>query len=202
VRSIKGIQTGLKEKLGIDEISQKIYLGYPTTVFENKEDIQYAIITEISNWLTVPYAAIEVCGSGKTGISFFEDRKFIPGESDLDIAVVNLHLFTHYSEIAYRVTNGYTDLTKFLLYNGERTDKLFLKGMYKGYCNPYFMPKCNERSELLNFFDSLSNKYTSLFKRINASIYATEFFFIEKQIPCIDKYIENPIKYDKISGTV
>ena len=43
--------------------------------------------------------------SAHTGYSYFKERDFVPGESDLDVAIISPSLFQDYSEQVYSMTH-------------------------------------------------------------------------------------------------
>lgn len=202
MKAIEGIKSGLANKESSKIIARKLYLSYPTEVFEGNADKEFFIKNSISSQFNVPFSSIEIVGSGKTGLSFFKNKKFEAGNSDLDIAIISLPLFNLFLETSHEITNGYTDLTKFALFRGQATDRQFRKGITNGYINPFFMPNCAYKSAWLKFYNNLSNNYSDLFKSINCGVYASEYFFESKQEECISQYLKTPIIYDEISGKV
>lgn len=201
MRSLEGIKSSQQKGDEALAISRKLFLSYKTEVFRDNEEDEFYIKNMISQEFTIPFSTIQVCGSGKTGLSFFKDKVFAPGQSDLDVAVISLALYNVFLEEAFLVTNGYSDLTKFPNYRGVRTDNQFLNNIKIGYLNPFIMPDCVIKEKWLNFFRRLSNNYYKQFKSINGGIYASETFFEHKQKECILKYLDNPEKYDKISSS-
>jgi hypothetical protein len=202
MRAIKGIKSGKSNGDSPLLVARKIYLSYFTEVFKENEDKEFYIKNSISKQFDIPFSSIAVSGSSKTGLSFFKDKLFVPGKSDLDIAIISLPLFNKFSETANSVTNGYTDLSPFPMYKGNQTNGQFKYNLVKGYINPFFMPNCTLKTQWLTFFNKLSNTHFDLFKNINGCIYASEYFFEFKQQECIDQYLSDPTKYDKISGTI
>lgn len=202
MKSIEGIKSGLEKKETNKTIARKLFLSYATEIFRDHEDKEFYIKNNISIQFEIPFSSIEVAGSSKTGLSFFKDKLFIPGKSDLDIAIISLPLFNKFVEISHMLSNGYTDLTVFPIFRGHNTAQQFSKGISNGFVNPFYMPNCELKSTWLEFFNSLSNDYFDLFKNINGGIYASEYFFEVKQEECIDQYYKNSKFYDKISGTV
>jgi hypothetical protein len=201
MKSIVGIKNSLKKSESSNIIARKIFLSYSTEVFKENEDKEFYIKDTISRQFEIPFSSIEVAGSSKTGLSFFKDKRFEPGKSDLDIAIISLPLFNKFSETAHQLTNGYSDLTVFPMFRGHSTAQQFRNGIAKnGFVNPFFMPECGLKSKWLEFFNSLSNHHFDLFKNINGGIYASEYFFEFKQEECINQYLKNPILYDKISS--
>jgi len=201
MNSIKGIKSGMINKDANNVIARKLFLSYTTEIFKNDQDREFYIKDKIASNFEVPFSSIEIVGSSKTGLSFFKDKKFEPGKSDLDVSIISLPLFNRFSEQVHRLSKGYSDLTVFPIYKGYSTAKQFKNGLINnGFINPYYMPNCELKSRWLDFFNQLSNKHFDLFKNINGGIYASEYFFESKQEDCIDQYIKNPQLYDKISS--
>ena len=87
-------------------------------------------------------------------------------------------MFFNYLELVFKVTKGYKDFTYFSTPDAHITyEKYIAKGMFR----PDLMPRCNEKREIRQFFNDLSNKYIDSFKNINMAIYASECFFESKQ---------------------
>jgi len=201
MKSIDGIKLGIKEAKPNRVIARKIFLSYSTEVFKDNEDKEFYIKDNIARKFEIPFSSIEVAGSSKTGLSFFKDKKFEPGKSDLDVAIISLPLFNKFSETVHELTKGYSDLTVFPMFKGYSTAQQFRYGISNnGFVNPFFMPNCKLKSKWLDFFNTLSNSHYDLFKNINGGIYASEYFFECKQEECINKYQNNPELYDKISS--
>ena len=187
-----GIKLGLHQGTPYKLIARKVFLSYPTYVFQNKEEIEFEIKNRISEKFWVPISSIQVSGSSKTGFSFFKERDFIPGESDLDIAIISLPLFIKYSEISHKLSNGYSDQSKFpRKKSGESQVSYFLANLNNGYFRPDLMPASKFKTEWFEFYNELSNRYYDIFKTINAGIYSTEYFFESKQVDCIYKFEES-----------
>ncbi|WP_411735613.1 hypothetical protein [Paenibacillus sp. M2] len=175
-----------------EEIVRKLYICYPTKAFEGREEIGFHIFNEISNFFKVPFSAVHVVGSAKTGTSYFKSTEFVEGKSDLDIAIISPELFMSYMELSYIVTKGYSDQSVFKIDPRSRrpVTEQFRDYLSKGIFRPDLMPQCNEKQEWWNFFNKLSNQHHGLFKNINAGIYATQYFFEFKQIEALKKYME------------
>jgi hypothetical protein len=183
MRSINGIKSGLRNKDSSLTIAKKIYLSYFTEVFKDHEDVEFYIKNKISTEFEIPFLSIAISGSSKTGISFFKDKLFEPGKSDLDIAIICLPLFNKFSEISNEATKGYTNLSVFPRYKGNLTNNQFKYNLTLGYINPFFMPNCSFKTKWIDFFNSLSNEHFDLFKNINACIYAGDSVELDHLIP-------------------
>lgn len=196
------IKRGIEAGEASNDLARKVFLSYQTTVFKNNEDIEFKIKDAIKNHLKVPFLSIQVAGSAKTGVSFFNKTKFTEGESDLDISIISLELYNRFLEIVHQTTSGFTNLTVFPSYRGQPTHKQFLNNLKKGFINPFFIPECEERSEWLDFFRHLSNDHYDLFKNINGAMYSSEYFFEHKQAECIEEFEGNMKSYDTLSSKI
>lgn len=186
-----GMNVGIKQRLSNNEIARKIFLSYPTDIFKDKLDIEFDIRNRISIKFDIPIISIQVSGSAKTGYSYHKDKNFELGVSDLDVSIINEKLFLQYMKIAYKTTNGYSDLSKFSSskgLSGGEVQKSFIKYIGKGLLRPDLLPSCIEKDEWFKFFNGLSQDYFKLFKNINAGIYCNEFFFEYKQADVVRKY--------------
>lgn len=187
---IESIEVGLKDKKPYNEIVRKVYLAYPTKVLVGDEERQFRILNEISCFFNIPMMSIQVAGSAKTGRSFHKQRDFQPGNSDLDIAIIDHSLYRKYMEEIFSVTKGYSDKTKFPIKDGKSTAGEYISYLTKGIFRADLMPSCEARKEWNKFFGQLSRKHGDLFKTINAGIYMAQAFFENKQRSAIKYYID------------
>ncbi len=188
---IESIESGIKEKMPYNEIVRKVYLVYPTKALIGNEDRQYMILNDISCYFSIPIMSVQIAGSAKTGKSFYQNRDFIPGVSDLDIAIIDSSLFAYYMELVFTLTKGYSDRPKFPIKEGRSTVDEYLSYLSKGIFRPDLMPTCRERAEWNNFFGKLSDKHSDLFKSVNAGIYMSQAFFENKQRTAIKDFIKH-----------
>lgn len=181
---IESIEKSLKENLPYQEIARKIYLTYPTSALIGREEHQYEIVNEVSQFFRIPINHVQVCGSSKTGMSFHKRTVFTPKKSDLDIAIIDNGLFLQYTEKVFTLTKGFNDRTKF------RTDTFekYINYLSRGIFRPDLMPTCLERVQWFEFFNNLSVRHSSYFKSINAGVYQTQLYFEYKQINNIREY--------------
>lgn len=186
---LEAIDEGLMANRPHNEIVRKVYLTYPTSVLVGKEERQFKIFNEISEYFNVPIMNIQVVGSSKTGYSFHKQASFNPLTSDLDIAIIDPILFQHYTEWVFKTTNGFSDRTGFPFYDGKSTFQQYTNCVAKGIFRPDLMPTGKKRLNWLKFFGQLSSKNKDLFKSINAGIYLSQTFFEFKQISNINEYI-------------
>ncbi len=171
-------------------ISRRLYLYDFSAVFADSPDVGFLILNDIKEHFNIPFSSIKIAGSAQIGHSFHKDKDFTPGESDLDVAIINEQLFKEYFELAHTFTRGYTDNTKFDMRSGNNTFEAFKESLCKGMFRPDLMPNCQKKTDHISFFNRLSNKHLTLFKSISCAIYFSEHFFEFKQqdiIPIIQK---------------
>lgn len=177
-------------------IARKLFLDYPnyTASYYDQHDIEFEIKNKISIFFNIPFHCIHICGSSKTGKSFFKHTNFDKKNSDFDIAIISSSLYTKYLEIIFKYTDGFKIKTKFprKKYNGKFIDgkEHFLQYINIGYFRPDLMPQCKEKDEWFRFFNQISEEYIQYFKNINAGIYLSQTFFEHKQFPSIYKSTE------------
>lgn len=179
------LKKGIDEGTPPAEVARKLYLCYPTSVFVDQEDLQFEILDDVSNHFGIPFMNVQVVGSAKSGFSYFKNYEFKPGDSDLDLAIIDNGLFTKYSEIAYLVTEKYTNLTFFSSFEYYKS---FVKYLAKGIMRPDMMPNCPEKTTWFEYFNKLSSNYFRLFKDINAGVYSNQFFFERKVESVVEDY--------------
>ncbi|WP_039914888.1 hypothetical protein [Cellvibrio mixtus] len=187
---IESIEVGLRDKKPYNEIVRKVYLAYPTKALIGDEERQYQILNDISCFFNVPIMSIQVAGSAKIGRSVHKQRDFEPGNSDLDIAIIDLGLYQKYMEKIFNVTKGYSDQTGFQIRDGRSTAEEYLSYLTRGIFRADLMPVCEERKSWNQFFGQLSLRHGDLFKSINAGIYMSQSFFESKQRSVIRNYID------------
>jgi len=185
----EGIEIGIEKDLRNEVIARKIYLSFPTKIFIGKEEIQFEITNAIANHFKIPITAVQVVGSGKTGYSYYKNKEFIDGSSDLDISIISENLFIDYCETVLIETKGFKDLSNFgRTRDGDSKFESYRKYINKGIFRPDLMPACSARNKWFNFFNKLYEKHFELFSSINAGIYLSQKFFEYKQSDNIDFY--------------
>lgn len=92
-------------------IAREMYLHANTFVFDHYDC--FSIINEVSEYFQIPFHDVHIAGSSKMGKSYYKKKDFSPGDSDLDIAIINNDLFTKYTEDINKLTNGFQNLTSF-----------------------------------------------------------------------------------------
>jgi hypothetical protein len=176
--------------INYSEIARKIYLSYPTKAFSEKEDIQYEILNDIARYFHVPLRSVQIAGSAKTGRSFHKQMDFTPGISDLDVAIIDMQLYTDLMEHVHNFTEGYYDRTRFPIRDGQSTHRNYIANLNKGIFRPALMPYSERRAEIISYFGLLSKAYTGLFKSISAVVYLSETFFQNKQRSAVQLHAE------------
>lgn len=163
--------------------TRKLYLSYPTAVFKDLEDVEFAICEEIRLFLGVPYSSIKIVGSAKTGFSIVHKKQFDPSGSDIDVAVIDTALFVKYLELGLALTDGSYDPVHFSRdrKSGGSNRDFYVKCLSKGVFRPDLMPIGPGRQEWRTFFNALSQKFRQYAKSISVGVYVSECAFIQKQ---------------------
>lgn len=179
----KEVQISLAEGDSEEIAARRLFLFRTSPILQSHASECFRIIDEVSTHFRIPFRAVSISGSAQMGYSYVKARDFEPGESDLDLAIVDSGLFLQYCEIVYTTTRAYTDLTKFPVKDGVSTVGRFRKYLCRGYFRPDLMPYGEEKQEWFGFFNRLSQDYLALFKNINGGVFLSQKFFEGKQVP-------------------
>jgi hypothetical protein len=169
-------------------IARRLFLYDFAEVFKQNEDRGFQILNEICEKFKLPFSTIRVVGSAQTGYSYYSKRDFIPGQSDLDVAIISSSLFQDYSQQIYWLTNRYADETKFRRIDGISVVQDFRNYLSSGWFRPDLMPEGALKTDWISFFNRLSNKHADLFGNINAGVFLSEGFFEMKNSAIVQKY--------------
>jgi hypothetical protein len=169
-------------------IARRVFLYEFSQVFRGDEDRGFSILNAVCERFRLPFTAVQVVGSAHTGHSYFSEKDFAAGESDLDIAIISCSLFQYYAQEVYWLTHRYSDLSKFPRNEGLSTAQPFRNYLSSGYFRPDLMPNCQLKTDWLGFFNKLSNKHVDLFRNINAGVYLSEGFFEMKNASLVEAY--------------
>lgn len=179
------IRAGLKSLDTDADVIRKIFFFDSSKILSKYEEEGFSILNSVAEYFQIPFGSLYIAGSTQTGYTYFKNREFQLGESDLDLALVDSRLFQKYCEISYQVTKQYQDLTKFNNNDQVASFRIYLS---KGFFRPDLMPNCDEKQNWFKFFNQLSIPFVHIFKNINCGIYLSEMFFESKQLPLLKKY--------------
>jgi hypothetical protein len=169
-------------------VARRLFLYDFVEAFATNQDRGFQILNTICEHFKLPFSAVKVVGSAQTGYSYYKERDFVSGQSDLDVAIISATLFQEYSHEIYSLTERYTDLTRFHRKKGISVAQYFRDNLASGLFRPDLMPECKLKADWFSFFNKLSNNYVDLFSNINAGIYLSEAFFECKHLTIIDAY--------------
>jgi len=168
------------------EIIRNFYMLRPTCSFENKYDYAEKILVEVAAFFDTPLNNILVCGSAKLGFSLAKNTLFAPGNSDLDLAIIDSNLFTKYFDAILRDTNNYNKSNLFI---SDEVKEKYLASLGKGIINPLYMPNIKHKRDLKEFFSSVSIKYRDYYASISVCFYLSEYAFQRKQQTALSTWI-------------
>lgn len=154
-------------------------------VHQDYRSALFEIYEEVSRALAVPARSVMLTGSAFTGRSFLKDQPFRPGESDLDLAVVDRDLFRELLLCASRATRYFRDQTPFKPASGFKTGtETFTNfrsyAFNRGIIRPDLMPECEAKNQIGDLCQSLTNKYIDIFHHVSIAIYGDEEYFVAK----------------------
>lgn len=178
---LNAIDASLAAKKSYNEIVRKVFLTYPTKAFVGDEERQFEIMDSVSSHFRVPITCIQVAGSAKLGHSIHKKKAFTPGDSDLDLAIIDAQLFSWYLEVGLKLSKGHADGTSFPVRSGISVQTEYMRYLARGIFRPDLMPMGVERAAWANFFGQLSSKHLAMFKSISGAIYLSQGCFESKQ---------------------
>lgn len=175
------------------QIARQLYFLAPSFAFTSNQQLQLSLYERICDYLKLPLSAIRLVGSGHTGFSLVKDTPFDKNKSDLDIAIVDASLYLDFFELAFNITDGWRDVSKFPGQPHQQREKKteFLRYLRKGVIRPDLMPASPKKAEWDNFFGRLGDDYSDFCDGITAGIYARESFMAAKQESAIRTYLAN-----------
>jgi len=163
--------------------ARRIYLDHPSYAVAGKRDVEFEIKQELAEYFNIPFGRVTFCGSAHLGFSPRKGTRFTPGESDLDVAIIDTDLFQRYWQITNDVTKAFNDLTGFSIYRNPQNTIDALKEMIvkRGVIFLDKMPKCQQSDRDASFLYSISAAYTNYFKKITVAVYMNEYAYCWKQ---------------------
>lgn len=187
----KIIEDGAQAHLPIRQIARQLYFLAPSYAFDGNYELQLQLYERICEFMKLPLSAIRLVGSGHTGFSLVKNTWFNKESSDLDIAIVDSNLYLELFELAFDLTDGWSDVSKFPGKGGQQrsNQQNFLKYLRKGIVRPDLMPTSPRKAEWENFFGRLADDYPQFCNGISAGVYARELFLAAKQESAIKKFL-------------
>lgn len=164
--------------------AQRIFLEEPSFAIAGKKDCEFDIKESVSTYFSVPFRSIAFCGSAHLGFSPHKGTEFKPGDSDLDVAIIDGNAFQSAWMSLVEATKAFTDLSKFPVRKKNDVDvptevrEMISK---RGLLHLDNMPTCKRFDKDRNFLDSLSKRYNVMFSSVKVSFYLSEYAFCWKQ---------------------
>jgi hypothetical protein len=173
------------------QIARQLYFLLPSYAFEDQQSFQLTLYEKICGQFKLPLSSIKLVGSGHTGFSLVKGTAFDKNISDLDIAIVDSGLYLDLFELAFEITQGWKDISKFpgTARHQQRNRDEFMRYLRKGIIRPDLMPTSPQKAMWNNFFGKLADDYSSFCNGISAGVYARESFMAAKQESAIESYL-------------
>jgi hypothetical protein len=174
-----------------EDRARRIFLEEPSFALEGKKDVEFQIKTSISRQYQIPYRSVLFCGSAHLGFSAIKDRDFVPGSSDLDVAIVHMDVFQERWRALVETTKAFTDLMSFHIHKRPNDKALLVRDLMvkRGLLHLHDMPSCPVFNGDRKFFDRLSVQNRTMFGNISVSFYMSEYAFCWKQASSISAMI-------------
>ncbi|MCR9240564.1 MAG: hypothetical protein NXH87_04215 [Rhodobiaceae bacterium] len=172
----------------VDVTAGKLFLSRMPNAFDGRLTELHTLRQKVAKKFRLNIRDVLFCGSGHLGYSLVKDKEFSPDRSDLDLAIVNSRLFYELLEVAAKVSNGYSNRSMFPRVYGEDGSKYFVESAArKGMIHPDYLPTCQTKVEWRDFFREVSNDFQNSFQSVSGVVYASEFFFVQKQTSAVAK---------------
>lgn len=173
------------ETNNVDDYLKRLYFIYPTLHVDH--DDLGKIIKEAQKRFDTSFHHIKVIGSKHQGFSFIDKNKngkikYVEETSDIDLAIIDTHLFNKLSTNTMIETENFTVRTKFKNNLFDNNGKLsmnffeyYRKNIMSGFIRPDSLGSYNDRK----LFDDFSNDMKSEYGiKISAAVYLNEVSFI------------------------
>ena len=177
------------------QIAAQAFLSTSVAGFAEWEAEGAQLVQSIAQCLSIPATDILVGGSAKLGYSLMHGNAFKPGESDLDLAIVNAELAQRFRAAVHRASDGLSRAQAFApgILPGQRT-AVQVRDLYasierEGMIRPDLMPECPEKQLFLSLFAGLSQDYGDRFAEITGLIYQSREIFLHKQAGRIGQFL-------------
>lgn len=160
----------------------RIYLEEPSFCLGRQRDIEFEIKRIVASGLGVSYRSIAIAGSAQLGFSPHKGTIFTRGESDLDLAIIDVQLFQDLMETCISETRAFSDLQKFTNRGGEEAaGKLKQYITHKGMIPIYLMPLCQKVVRIEQLLSRAAAAGKGAFSSVNLAVYMSESLFCWKQ---------------------
>lgn len=177
------------------DIAHFLYRDHEIDAVGADRGVLLDIRTHVATQLDVPIDNIYVTGSAKLGLSLRHGGPFVPGNSDLDLAIVDEKLASASLEAASQATGSFRRAAAFptLLSPGSRTayqtKQRFGDYTKLGIVHPDYMPDCSMRRKIRGLFEELTARYAESFCQISVLIYSSFGAFADAQRKRIADYV-------------
>ena len=152
---------------------------------------EFEIKSRIAEHFDTPYRSVVFCGSAHLGFSATKDSDFVPGGSDLDVAIINFELFQYAWTELIKATRGFSNLTKFPHGQKGLVQADLIRDMMskRGVIHLHQMPSWETFDHHKDFLLGFSEVYAHLFSTISVSFYINEYAFCWKQSSALQEIL-------------
>lgn len=161
--------------------SRRLYVEERAHALRENREIEYKIKQDTARFFCIDYTNVCFCGSAQLGFSVYQDRLFVPAESDLDIACVSGPLFQRAWMDVVASSRAFSDYTAFGNVSRATVDNFRDQIAKRGMIRISVMPKSKLSNHWRQHEDLMTRKNISKFSKISFAIYMSEYAFCWKQ---------------------
>ncbi len=160
---------------------RRLFIEERAYALKDNRNVEYEIKKEISEYFGISYSSVSFTGSAQLGFSVHKDKLFLQGESDLDVACIDIGLYQECWIDIVDSTKAFTDFTNFSFPQRDKIDQLKDAILRRGVIRIQLLPKSKLSLRLKDFESRLSRRYIEYFNGISVAIYMNEYAFCWKQ---------------------
>lgn len=177
-----------------EDRARRIFLEEASFAIGGKKNTEFYIKSVVARRFRVPFRAVVFCGSSHLGFSPYKDQEFIPGKSDLDLALISMDAFQATWRALNEATKSFTDFAVFSRFEQplEVADEVKTMMVKRGVLHLSKMPACPDFDGIRDFLDKLAKPHRSLFGAITLSFYMNEYAYCWKQNSAIETILGKP----------
>lgn len=164
-----------------EQRARRLFMQERAASLHGDQHREFQIKTKVSKFFDISYSSVSFCGSAQIGFSIHKNRLFVPGESDLDIAIIDTNLYQKAWIDIITTTRAFSDPTPFSPKTSTHIELFQSQILRRGMIRISAMPKSAIKQRWTQFEHEIGLEHTDLFKTITIAIYINEYAFCWKQ---------------------
>ncbi|WP_143515644.1 hypothetical protein [Pseudooceanicola marinus] len=158
--------------------------------FADKSDLYLSLKERIAADVYADISDVRICGSAYWGRRFRDESPFLPGVSDLDVAIISPQIFCRCMSEVRDLSKNFSDQSVFPKVTGKvSTFELFRDYAFgKGLIRTEHLPNVRTRRGFIESSDRISRDFASHFEKISFALYDSALSFANKQAGATRKF--------------